>query len=170
MPDFLNMKRYFAIILLLGVFAANMDIICQRVLCMAGHNVTTGGHLHLHHVRTNHSAKSSPALYLMDEPDASRETPEDGMHQAMHNYAHQSHHNNRHQASTNYYCPVDKIDQLASVDFEFTLTGYALDLKPYLQIISKIKPGKTIFSSSEPLPLEYPPNMCVRLEESVLKA
>src|SRR3990170_5008887 len=112
------MRRHFAIVLLFGVLAMNMDIICQS-LCLSTHNDT-----------------------------------------------HQSHHD-MPQSSIKCDCSVD---QAASLGFEFTSADAALDVTPYLRMVSAIQPQSIIFLSQEPIPLEGPPKILVPLESSVLKA
>ena len=129
-----NMKRLFATVLLFGVLAMNMDMVCQS-LCLAGHGGMAGSHAS--HKTTNH------------------EMPKGDMCPATHNDAHQSHHDIP-QSSIKCDCSTD---QVAALGFELTIADTFTDLKPQLHIASKIHSRKIIFLSNIPLPLEGPPKL-----------
>ena len=128
------MRRHFAIVLLFGVLAMNMDIICQS-LCLSGHSDRAG--THASHKTTNH------------------EMPKGDMCPTTHNDTHQSHHD-MPQSSIKCDCSAD---QAASVGFEFTSANAALNVTPYLRMISTIQPQSIIFLSNTPTLLENPPEI-----------
>ncbi|MBI5875215.1 MAG: hypothetical protein HZB81_05130 [Deltaproteobacteria bacterium] len=128
------MRRHFAIVLLFGVLAMNMDMVCQS-LCLAGHGDMT--HAHASHKTTNH------------------EMPKADMCPVKHNHSQESHHD-MPQSSIKCDCSAD---QAASVGFEFTSANAALHVTPYLRMVSTIQPQNIIFLSNEPAPLEGPPKL-----------
>lgn len=128
------MRKFSAIILLAGIFAMNMDMLCQS-LCSSGHGDMANGHAS--HKTTNH------------------EMPKGDMCPTTHNDAHQSHHD-MPQSSIKCDCSAD---QAASVGFEWTSAGAALDVAPHLRIISTIQPQSLIFLSNTPTLLENPPEI-----------
>jgi len=130
------MRRFSAIILLAGIFAMNMDMLCQS-LCSSGHSDMVNGHAS--HKTTNH------------------EMPKGDMCPTTHNDAHQSHHD-MPQSSIKCDCSAD---QAASVGFEFTSANAALNVTPYLRMISTIQPQSIIFLSNTPTLLENPPEILI---------
>ena len=126
------MKRSFAIVLLLGVFLVNVDMICQS-LCLSGDNDTGGGHTS--HKTTRH------------------DIPKSDICPAIHSAGHSSHHNMPKTFIK--CCPDDKI----SLKYELARTKQVKDLMPYHYIISKIHSQETIFTNNEPAPLENTPEI-----------
>lgn len=127
------MRKSFAIVLLFGVLAMNMDIVCQS-LCLSGNNDTADGH-------TSHKA-------------AKNDMPKSDMCPIIHSADHSSHHNIPKTFIK--CCPAD---DLASIEYELTMAEQVKDLRSYPYIVSKTHSQKTIFLSNEPSPLENPPEI-----------
>ncbi|GEM_PF-6012549 len=127
------MRRSFVIVLLFGVFAMNMDMVCQS-LCPSGYNDTADGHT------SNKAAK--------------HDMPKSDMCPTTHSADHSSHHNIPKTSIK--CCPAD---DLASLGYELTMSEPFKDLRPYPYIVSKTHSQETIFLSNEPAPLENPPEI-----------
>lgn len=130
------MKRFFAIVLLTGVFAMNMDMLC-RSLCMVGHG------------NMNHASHHNMTKHEMPQGE-------------MCPITHKAHHNAPHHATPQTSIKCDcSTDQEASIGYELTIAEPVLDLKPHLNIVSKVNSQEIIFLSREPIPLEAPPKIPV---------
>jgi len=127
------MRRSFAIVLLFGVLAMNMDMVCQS-LCLSGDNDTADGH-------ASHKT-------------AKHDTPKSEMCPTTQSADHSSHHNIPKTFIK--CCPAD---DLASLGYELTMAEPVKDLRPYPYIVSKTHSQKTIFLSNESVPLENPPEI-----------
>ena len=131
------MRRSFAIVLLFGVLAMNMDMVCQS-LCPSGYNDTADGH-------TSH-------LPAQAGKTAKHALPKSAMCPTTQSADHSSHHN----------IPktfIKSAENLASLGYELTLAEPFKDLRPYPYIVSKTHSQKTIFLINEPIPLENPPEI-----------
>ena len=125
------MRRSFAIVLLFGVLAMNMDMVCQS-LCPSEYNDTADGH-------TSHKT-------------AKHDMPKSAMCPTTHSADHSSHYNIPKTF-------IKSADDLASLGYELTTSEPFKDLRPYPYIVSKTHSQKTIFLSNEPAPLENPPEI-----------
>ena len=134
------MRRHFAIVLLFGVLAMNMDMICQS-LCLSGHNDMADGH-----------ASHLPA---QADKTAKHDMPKGEMCPTAQSAEHGSHHTT---PKTFIQCDCSA-DQVATLGFELTIADTFTDLKPPSHIVSKIHPQKENFSSKEPAPFEGPPKL-----------
>lgn len=135
------MKRFFAIILLFGMFAMNADMICKS-LCEGHGNAAHASH----HNMTGHEMPSS----ALGGGDMCPVT-----HKAHHAMSHEAH-NTIPGASIKCNCAAD---QEASIGYELAIAKPILDLKPHVYIISKIHSPEVIFLSREPVPSEGPPKI-----------
>jgi|SRR3989338_7803849 len=128
------MRRHFAITLLFGVLAMNMDIICQS-LCLSGQGDMVGAHAS--HKTTNHEMQKGEMC-----PTAQ-------------STGHSSHH-----AIPKTFIKCDcSADDLASIGYELTMAEPVKDLRPYPYIVSKTHSQEIIFLINEPIPLENPPEI-----------
>lgn len=126
------MRKPFAIILLAGVLAMNMDMVCQS-LCLSGHNGMAAGH-----------ASHKAAKHGMPKGDMCPTT-------------HSTNHTSRHNIPKTFIkcgCPAD---DLAYLGYELTMTEPVKDLRPYPYIVSRNHLQEIIFLNNEPIPLENPP-------------
>jgi hypothetical protein len=128
------MRKYSAIVLLVGVLAMNMDMVCQS-LCLSGHGDMADAHAS--HKTANH------------------EMPKADMCPVTHHDAHQSHHD---MPQTSIKCDCSA-DQVAALGFELTIANTFTDLRPSSHIVSKIHSQKVIFLSNVPIPLEGHPKI-----------
>lgn len=136
------MRRFSAIILLAGIFAMNMDMLCQSV-CLAGHDGMAD--IHTSHKMGQHKM----ANHEMPAKDFCPIT-----HESHHNMSHASAQNTLPPASLKCDCSTD---HEASLGYELTLAVPASNPTPNLQNISKIETNKPIFLSNTPTLLENPP-------------
>lgn len=128
------MRRFFAITLLAGVLAMNMDMICQS-LCLSGHNDMADGHAS--HKTAKHDMPKGEMCPIAQSAD----------------------HNSHHAVPKTFIKCDCSADEMASIGYELTMAEPVKDLRPYPYTVSKTHSQEITFLSNEPIPLENPPEI-----------
>ena len=130
------MKKFFAIILLIGATAINIGTFCQS-LCLIGHDNM------VHHTSNTAMQKQKAQTDVCSITRLSN---------------HSNHHQSDHTAAKTLIKCDCSSHREASLDYK-TILASAVDLTPYLQNISTLPPCKTIHICVEIIPVERPPKI-----------